>query len=181
MTASMSDSQEPTADNSTAPRVTPSERRRMSPIRWRQQLKHLLKLSEAQAVLGWSVILVLATLLGTIYLVQASNIAEIGRRIQVLQIELADTKRENALLERSIAEAQSLERLQRAAFQMGFVQSSPDDIEYFIVPDYPAEAEATPTVTPTPKPEPIESVEEALWLALRNRFSDLRRGESREQ
>lgn len=156
-------------------------RRRRSPIRWQQQLKRLLKLSEAQVVLGWLVILVLAALLGTLYLIQASNVAETGRRVQILQLDLAATKRENAQLERSIAEAQSLERLQRAAFQMGFVPASPGDIEYIIVPDYPAQSFATPTPTPAPKAAPIETIEEALWIVLQNRFTDLRRGESREQ
>lgn len=184
MTVTMRKSQEPMVNESDSPRVvsTGSGARRTSPVRWQQQLKHLLKLSEAQVVLGWGVILVLAALLGTIYLVQASHIAEIGRRVQTLQIQLAENKRQNSLLERKIAEAQSLERLQRTAIQLGFVQASPEDIEYLIVPNYPAapETENIPEITPTPKQDPIERVEEALWLALQSRFSDLRRGESRE-
>jgi hypothetical protein len=153
-----------------------------TPPRWRGDLRRLLKLNEAQAALGWAVILVLVTLVATIYLIQASHIAETGRRVQVLQFELGDYKRQNSVLERQIAEAQSLSRLETAALQLGFVLATPDDIEYIIVTDYPADAEPIvlqPTATPVPIP-PIETMEEALWLALQDNITDLRRGASSE-
>lgn len=150
------------------------------PVRLRERLRQLLKLNEAQAVLGWSVILVLFALLGTIYLVQASRVAETGRRMQVMQIDLADVKRENGVLEQAIAESQSLTRLQREAIRMGFVLASPTDIEYVIVPDYPA-ALPEPAPTAVPRPRPFESMEEALWVTIGSRFSDLRRGSSHER
>ena len=49
----------------------------------REQLKRLGWLTEAQAVLGWGVILILVALVGAIYLNQASRIASVGRRVQV--------------------------------------------------------------------------------------------------
>ena len=51
----------------------------------REQLKRLNALTEAQAALGWGVILLLAALLGTVYVSQASRIATVGRRVQILQ------------------------------------------------------------------------------------------------
>jgi cell division protein FtsL len=153
-----------------------------TPLRWRGELRRLLKLNEAQAALGWAVILVLVTLVATIYLIQASHIAETGRRVQLLQFELADYKRQNNVLERQIAEAQSLSRLETAARQLGFVLATPNDIEYIIVTDYPADAEPIvllPTATPVPIP-PIETMEEALWLVLKDNITDLRRGASSE-
>ena len=45
--------------------------------RWRGQIRRFLKLSEAQVALGWGIILVVGTLIGTIYLAQASRVAEI--------------------------------------------------------------------------------------------------------
>lgn len=151
----------------------------------REQLKRLNALTEAQAALGWGVILVLAALLGTIYVSQASRIASVGRRVQILQNELIELKRENNDLERDIAAAQALDRLQAEAIRLGFVEANPDDIEYIIVPDYPVELEETdpleivPTVTAVPPP--AATVREALWLYLSDRFSDFRRGEAREQ
>ena len=151
----------------------------------REQLKRLHALTEAQAALGWGVILVLAALLGTIYVSQASRIASVGRRVQILQNELTELKRQNNDLERDIAAAQAIDRLQAEATRLGFVAADPTDIEYIIVPDYPAEIEETdpleipPTVTAVPPP--VETVREALWLYLSDRFSDFIRGEAREQ
>jgi len=151
----------------------------------REQLKRLNALTEAQAALGWGVILVLAALLGTIYVSQASRIASVGRRVQILQNELIELKRQNNDLERDIAAAQALDRLQAEAIRLGFVEANPADIEYIIVPDYPVKLEETdpleipPTVTAVPPP--VETVREALWLYLSDRFSDFIRGEAREQ
>jgi hypothetical protein len=151
----------------------------------REQLKRLNALTEAQAALGWGVILVLAALLGTIYVSQASRIASVGRRVQILQNELTELKRQNNDIERDIAAAQALDRLQAEAIRLGFVEADPADIEYIIVPDYPAELQETdPLETPptvTAVPPPAETVREALWLYLSDRFSDFIRGEAREQ
>ncbi len=151
----------------------------------REQLKRLNALTEAQAALGWGVILVLAALLGTVYVSQASRIATVGRRVQVLQNELIELKRQNNGLERDIAAAQALDRLQAEAARLGFVEAKTDDIEYIIVPEYPVTLEETdplailPTVTAVPPP--AETVREAIWLHLSGRFSDFIRGEAREQ
>jgi len=153
----------------------------------REQVKRLNWLTEAQAALGWGLILILAALLGAIYLGQTSRIAGVGRRVQVLQNELESLKRENAALEREIAEAQSLERLRQEAVRLGFVQSQPTDIEYVIVPDYPADSrpaanEVAATATPVPTPvAPPETIGDALWLSLETTIADLMRGEASEQ
>lgn len=163
--------------------------------RMREQAKHLTWLTEAQAALGWGLILILAALLGAIYLGQTSRIASIGRRVQVLQNELEAIKRENVALEREIAEAQSLERLQQEANRLGFVQSRPEDIEYIIVPNYPVDdndvmastegfsskgdSRTVPTVATAAAPP--ETMREALWLSVKTSIGDLIRGEAVEQ
>jgi hypothetical protein len=135
-------------------------------------------LTEAQAALGWGVILILAALLGAIYLNQASKIASIGRRVQQLQFDLNDLKRVNGGLERDIAQGQSLQRLDAEAVRMGFVRARPEDIEYLIVPNYPVQSDLAAPVEATPPPAPIETMQEALWLALKSSVGDLIRGES---
>ncbi len=152
--------------------------------------RSLAWLTEAQAALGWGVILALVALLGAVYLYQTSRIAGAGREVQGLQNELDDLKRENAGLERQIAEAQSLERLQAEAVRLGFVRAQPEDIEYLVVSDYPqavgqdggqfgpatfGPATATPAAAP---PEPIQTMDEAIWLALKASLGDLIRGEA---
>lgn len=154
--------------------------RLLAPGRWRNQLRQIIKFNEAQAVLGWGIIMILVALIGTIYLVQASTIAETGRRVQILQIELADLKRSNAQLERNIAEAQSLERLQTSARQLGFVRADPAEIEYIIVPNYPPPA-PPPTAVPTATPVPLTSFGEAAWITVRHTFTNLTTGEANER
>lgn len=143
----------------------------------REQWRRLNWLTEAQAALGWGIILILAALLGLIYLSQTSRIATIGRRVQFLQEDLDELQRINATLERKIAEAQSLERLQREALRLGFVPANPEAIEYIIVENYPVLPELEKPADTVLRPPP-DSMGEALWLLLQSSITDLMRGES---
>jgi len=71
----------------------------------REQARQLSWLTEAQAAVGWAIVLVLSALLGTIYLRQASQIAAVGRRVQAMQFQLESIKRESTAVEQQIAEA----------------------------------------------------------------------------
>lgn len=144
-----------------------------------EKRKSLLRLSEAQAALTWGVIMILAALVGAIYLYQASQIAGVGREVQVLQYELDEVKRISADLEREIAEAQSLDRLQEEALRLGFIRSSPENVEYMIIPGVPPQT--SPELKPeiVTQPEPVESIREAMWITLRSSIGALEQGESR--
>ncbi|NHZ72274.1 MAG: hypothetical protein GWP17_04210 [Aquificales bacterium] len=150
--------------------------------------KRLSWLTEAQAAVGWGIILVLVAILGTVYLSQASRTAVAGRRVQIRQNELDSIKRENADLEKKIAEAQSLEKLQAQAQAMGFIQAQPENIEYLLIPDYPAETAVPPIISsakPTPETEkttpPPETMTEALILAFQASVNSLIEGSAGEQ
>ena len=148
----------------------------------REQARQIKRLTEAQAALGWGVILFLSALLGVIYLSQASSIATVGLEVQNLQEELDVLKRDNADLERHIAEAQSLERLQKEALRLGFVQAQADQIEYIVVPDYPvASDEVEPIVAPAATTPPAETIGEVLWLSLSKSIGNMIYGEASEQ
>lgn len=154
----------------------------------REKAKRLGWLTEAQAALGWGIILVLVAILGTIYLSQASSIAVTGRRVQMMQNELETLKRDNAAIERTIAESQSLEQLQQKAQAMGFIEAQPGDIEYLVIPEYPQATAVPPTLStdPAATPEPAliappQTIEDALWLAFRDNVNDLIQGEAGEQ
>jgi len=148
----------------------------------RELARRLSWLTEAQAVVGWGVILVLAALLGSIYLNQASRIAAIGRRVQIQQEELEELKRVNGDVEREIAEAQSLERLQQEAIRLGFSQAQTDEIEYVVIPGYPLEETAPEPFVPTPELLPApDTMWEAVWLALRASGNALIQGSANEQ
>ncbi|MFW5940811.1 MAG: septum formation initiator family protein [Chloroflexota bacterium] len=146
----------------------------------RQRAKRLGILTDAQVALGWFVITALVALLGAVYLNQASRIASTGRRIQLLQNELDELKRENSELEQAIAEAQSLERLQEEALRLGFVRADPGDIEYLVVNEYPAEATPQPPPAPRPEPNQVSTFSEAVRLALQDRLGEMVRGQAGE-
>ena len=155
-----------------------------SPRQSRERSRLLGRLTEAQAALGWGVILILAALLGTIYLTQTSRIATVGRNVQFLQFELEELERQNIALEQAIAESQSLERLQNEARRLGFVQSQPEDNEYIVVEDYPVTA--TPPPAPLVEetavlPDPPASIIEATWLHLQGRLNNLIQGEAQSE
>lgn len=147
----------------------------------RQEARRQTVLSDAQVAIGWFVIILLAALVGSIYVIQASRIAADGRRVQFLQAELEELKRENAVLERGIAETQSLDRLEQQALQLGFVRAEPENIEYLLVDGYPAEDKpAGMDPEPLPAPAPVETIGQALGLLLQRRSDSLVKGESGE-
>jgi hypothetical protein len=147
----------------------------------RQEARRQSVLSDAQVAIGWFVIMVLAALVGSIYVIQASRIAADGRRVQNLQFELEELKRQNAVIERGIAETQSLDRLEQEAIQLGFLRADPENIEYLLVEGYPAEAEpAESGAELLPEVAPVETIGEALGLLLQRRGNSMVKGESGE-
>jgi hypothetical protein len=144
----------------------------------KERKKSLLWLTEAQVALSWGALLTLAALVGAIYLFQTSRIAESGRRVQFLQYELDRVKQENIELERDIAEAQALDRLQEDAVTLGFTRSTPGDVEFLVVPDYPNATEVVAEPESEAQSQPAENMVEAIWLALQDSVGDLIHGES---
>ena len=151
----------------------------------REQIRKIRTLTQAQAAIGWAVIIFLFALVGTIYLRQVGQTATTGREIRSLQEDLTRLKAENSVLERKIAEEQQLEVLQDDARDLGFEPAGADDIQYLVVPDYPVEAQGnTPEMMnepPPPAPAPLETMREALSRYFRTQFSDFIRGEAHEQ
>jgi cell division protein FtsL len=153
--------------------ITQNKRRSKS-----EKRRSLLWLTETQAALSWGAILILAALVGAIYLIQASRIASVGREVQELQWELDEVKRVNNEFERDIAEAQSLDRLEEEVKRMGFIRAQPDDVVYLVVPDFPTEVTTVDKIETVPRLEPVESIGEALWLSFESSINELFRGES---
>jgi cell division protein FtsL len=144
----------------------------------KEKRKSLLRLTEAQAALGWGVILAIAAVLGAIYLHQTSEIAGVGRQVQFLQNDLEKVKRVNATLEREIAEGQSLTRLQEEAQKLGFQSAQPADVEYIVIPDYPQTISLKQAPQAAPPPEPLDNISEGIWTAFRASIGDLVQGKS---
>lgn len=148
----------------------------------REATRRLSKLTEAQAVGGWAMILLLIAILGVIYLNQSSKMAVVGRHVQELQYEVSVIQRENAAIEREIADYQSLSRLQKDAEKMGFVAGTGYDVDYIVIENYPAliVPDSPGEIKQNVVPRPVETAKEALWIAINENINDLMFGESRE-
>lgn len=90
---------------------------------------------DARTAIGFLLILVLVSLLGWLYLTQASQITTTGYRIYELEGERARLQRDNAKLMLEVAELERLENVEARARQLGFVP--PERVEYLVVADYP--------------------------------------------
>ncbi len=99
--------------------------------------KRAPSLFEAQAALGWGVVVALLILAGVLSLTVGSGTVVSGYNMQQMTWELQALQQENTKLEALIAEYQSVQVLQKRAEELGFVPAGPDDIEYLRVNDYP--------------------------------------------
>ncbi len=89
----------------------------------------------ARTAIGFLLILILVSLLGWLYLTQASQVTTTGYRIYELERERARIQRENAKLMLDIAELERLEVVEARARQLGF--APPAQVKYLVVTDYP--------------------------------------------
>jgi hypothetical protein len=89
---------------------------------------------DARTAIGSLLILILVSLLGWLYLTQASQVTTTGYRIYELENERARLQRENAKLMLEIAELGRLEVVEARARQLGFVPS--EQVEYLAVAGY---------------------------------------------
>jgi hypothetical protein len=90
---------------------------------------------DAKTAVGSLLILILVSLLGWLYLTQASQVTTTGYRIYELEGERARLQRENAKLMLEIAELERVEVVEARARQLDFVQL--EQVEYLVVADYP--------------------------------------------
>jgi hypothetical protein len=92
---------------------------------------------QGRATLGMLIMLVVLSLLGWIYLTQASHVATTTRRIEGLQIDKARLEQQNLELMVEIADLESVSRLAERAKELGFTTVALGDAEFVVaaVPD----------------------------------------------
>jgi cell division protein FtsL len=91
---------------------------------------------ERKAALGVLLIIVTVSLIGWLYLTQASSLTTTSFEIDQLRTELTTLQQHNVDLELQIAEWEALARIERRALELGF--SPPNQVLYLPVPNYPA-------------------------------------------
>lgn len=90
---------------------------------------------ERKAALGMLLILITASLIGWLYLTQASSLTTTSFQIEQLRGELSRLKEQNAQLELEIAQWEDLPRIEQRAHELGF--GPPSQVLYLPVPNYP--------------------------------------------
>jgi len=105
---------------------------------------------ERKAALGMLLVLLTASLVGWLYLTQASSMTTTGLQIEQLRDELSILTQQNAQLELEIAEWEALPRIEQRARELGF--GPPDQVLYLPVPNYPVQRDDDPANQPTPIP-----------------------------
>jgi cell division protein FtsB len=92
---------------------------------------------QGRSAIGVLLVLLALSLLGWIYLTQASYVATTSRRVQKLEREKARLEQENLQLMTEIAELESVNRLAARAAELGFVAAPIEESEFLIVADMP--------------------------------------------
>ena len=132
---------------------------------------------DAKTAIGSLLILILVSLLGWLYLTQASQVTTTGYRIYELERERVRLQRENAKLMLEIAELERLKDVEARARQLGFVP--PDQVEYLVVADYPSDHPSPGQLAATNAKEdlildsPKQDNEETVGAALADWWEEL--------
>jgi len=99
---------------------------------------------ERKAALGMLLILITLSLIGWLYLTQASSLTTTSFQIEHLRAELTALKQQNAQLELEIAQWETLPRIEERARALGF--GPPTQVHYLPVPNYPVPDPANPVI-----------------------------------
>jgi cell division protein FtsL len=89
-------------------------------------------------------VLITVSLVGWLYLTQASSLTTTSFQIEQLRAELTVLKQQNAQLELQIAEWEDLPRIEQRAQKLGF--GPPSQVLYLPVPNYPTPDQAIPVI-----------------------------------
>ncbi|MFN8453908.1 MAG: cell division protein FtsL [Anaerolineae bacterium] len=91
---------------------------------------------DSKGATGFLLILATFSLVGWLYLTQASAVTETSYRIDELRLELDQIKNENAALTLEIAQLSALSRVETRARELGLQPTT--NVRYLTVADYPA-------------------------------------------
>jgi len=91
---------------------------------------------DSKAALGFLLLLAAFSLVGWLYLTQASAVTTTSYRIDEMRVELDQLKNQNAALILEIAELEAISRVEARARELGFAPAT--NIKYMAVSNYPA-------------------------------------------
>lgn len=129
-------------------------------------IRHIPWQLNSRSALGLVLLLALVSLVGWLYVTQASAVTTTSYRIDELRMELGHVKNQNAALIMEIAQLEALSRVEKRALALGF--QPVNDIRYVAVDSYPAAPPSTDTVYPATAVENsvdayVADVEQPNW------------------
>jgi hypothetical protein len=129
---------------------------------------------QAQMVTIVGVVLIVAMIIGALYLAQATSTATTGQQLVQLQSTRDYLQRANEETDAQIAEKRNISTLRGRAQALGFVPVDADRLDYMVIPGYePVRATATPDFTPVPKyvyDETFNGIVQREWNNLAQQF-----------
>lgn len=109
--------------------------------------------------------LIVAIIIGALYLAQVTRVSTTGRQNEDLRIYRDRLVRENEQIRADIADLRSVPRLLRRAQELGFTYAGGPDIEYLVVEGYvPHVPESVAPLIPDDELLPIYDESFAGWL-----------------
>lgn len=105
-------------------------------------IRHVPWSVDGKAALGLLLILITVSLVGWLYLSQASYLTTTSYRVEELRLKLETIQQTNAALELEIAQLESLTRIEQRAREVGF--RPPNEVRYLAVANYPDPVIETP-------------------------------------
>lgn len=125
---------------------------------------------DSKAALGFILILATFSLVGWLYLTQASAVTATSYRIDGLRLELDHLKNQNAALALEIAQLEALPRIEGRSRELGLGPTT--DVRYLSVPNYPISPEEEPPIrSDIPLPGDVQLATPPWWVESLDRFA----------
>jgi hypothetical protein len=151
-----------------------SEKRSERPESTQQAVRQLPLRSTAQSAAIIALVMVVAVIIGALYLAQATTTATTGQEFFDLQSTRDYLQRANEDANAEIAFKENISTLRGRAQALGFVPIDVEKLEYLVVNGYaPNRATATPVITPAPVyvyDETFTGWVQLQWNNLANQF-----------
>lgn len=141
-----------------------------------QWIQHALRRApwrrQSQLAAMIALALIVAIIIGALYLAQATTVSTTGRQVEELQAYRDRLLRENEQIRAEIAVMRSIPRLITRARELGFVRAESDQIEYLVVEGYMPEQPES--VAPLQQPEePLPVYDETFYGWLQRQWESL--------
>ena len=125
---------------------------------------------DSKAALGFILILATFSLVGWLYLTQASAVTTTSYRIDELRLELDQLKNQNAALALEIAQLEGLPRIEARARELGFEPTT--NVRYLPVSNYPmSSAEEVSVGQSIPYPNEVQLTPTPWWVESLDKFA----------